>query len=487
MALSATVSAALGSVPSDWLLAQAPSSAFPATLHSSAGGRLTIGNSLIQREFTTAPDFACVSFRSLMASPPAEILRSVQPEALLQLDGITYHIGGLVLPKTGSSNCSAEACPEAARRGVFTDKATLGTMARNESAFNYVSHSSGHPTPRYAWTPGTRYAPEDVAWPARGISLAITFEAPSSAAAKHQQLEVIIHYELLSGAPVITKSLSVRPKSGILPSAVADVVVTGITVEYLAVTQPYSPLALYSYAPPTREATTYANSAYGGHDLIKSHGQGEAYNGMLWVEQDSAHGPVIAWQDDPAIGGKGSPGAPGAGEPLLNASYSYQRDRFGQQHLHPPPPSPHPPPPCPSNCTASCKIDASECANCTACGYCMNPGGRLVHGSNPGEVYPYFGNPCQRQSDCRQCTLDHTCTCSAIVSPAGESRSCCKANSAQDHGGERYSFGVALDPELPGTEGGVLESFKTIELVLDSTEKGKNCFRLQGQCSFMCS
>ena len=101
-----------------------------------------------------------------------------------------------------------------------------------------------------------------------------------------------------------------------------------------------------------------------------------------------------------------------------------------------------------------------------------------------------------------------------MVSPAGEQRSCCKANGGHDHGGKgevlesngvffrarylsngknklticqdrlgthrrrtfaftqeslpqrcayvEYSFGVALDPELPGTEGGVFQSFKTI-------------------------
>ena len=60
------------------------------------------------------------------------------------------------------------------------------------------------------------------------------------------------------------------------------------------------------------------------------------------------------------------------------------------------------------------------------------------------------------------------------MSPAGQQRSCCKANGGHDHGGEEYSFGVALDPDLPGTEGSVFQSFRTIELVLDSTEKERS-------------
>ena len=154
--------AAASAVPADWLVAPA-SSLGHASLSTGAGGRgLVLGNHLIERAFTVEPDFACTSFRSLMASPPSEILRSVQPEALVQLDGIDYHVGGLVLPTAGGSNCSADACPDAARRGVFTDAATLATMVRNESAFNYLRHSSGQPKPRFEWTPGTRHAPSDV-------------------------------------------------------------------------------------------------------------------------------------------------------------------------------------------------------------------------------------------------------------------------------------------------------------------------------------
>ena len=173
LATSACAAAAASPQP-DWLLVKTPTATFPATLRTDSGsGRLTLGNSLAEREFTTVPDFACVSFRSLMVSPPSEILRAVQPEALLQLDGVTYHVGGLVLPAAGAANCSADRCPDAARRGVFTDKKTLSTMVRNESAFNYVSHSSGQPKPRFEWTPGTRHAPKDVSWPAKGVTLAV--------------------------------------------------------------------------------------------------------------------------------------------------------------------------------------------------------------------------------------------------------------------------------------------------------------------------
>ena len=360
----------------DWLLSTSSSDFGPATATVSEPDRLLLANGLVEREFSTAPDFACVSFRSLLQRPAAEILRSVQPEALVQLDGITYHIGGLVLPTAGATNCSAEACPTAARLGVWTDPATLSGMVRNDSAFSYESHSLGTPQPRYEWTPGTRHAPSDVDWPPKGVALYVVFSPPASAPAAHRQLRVTLSYELFAGAPVLTKWLTIEPQPGVPPSAVADVVVTGCTVEYLAVTQPFSPLALYSYAPKedVRLGTPYANN--------QKAGQGEQYNGLLYVLSDSSHGMGVYWQDDAHVLPNGG-AAPGAGEPLLNVSYQYQRDSLG---LKPPPPSPPPPAPpappgpCPANMKGQKTNASSVC--------CANPGGRFVHGPNPGEIYP---------------------------------------------------------------------------------------------------
>ena len=69
----------------------------------------------------------------------------------------------------------------------------------------------------------------------------------------------------------------------------------------------------------------------------------------------------------------------------------------------PPPPPPPPGIPCPPppQCTT--------CGNRTHC--CPNPGNKSHHGPNAGEVYPYFGMPCDQQSDCAECTcfLHPTC------------------------------------------------------------------------------
>jgi hypothetical protein len=67
----------------------------------------------------------------------------------------------------------------------------------------------------------------------------------------------------------------------------------------------------------------------------------------------------------------------------------------------PPPPPPGIPCPPPPQCTT--------CGNRTHC--CPNPGNKFHHGPDSGEVYPYFGMPCDQQSDCAQCTCFLRPTC----------------------------------------------------------------------------
>ena len=96
----------------------------------------------------------------------------------------------------------------------------------------------------------------------------------------------------------------------------------------------------------------------------------------------------------------------------------------------PPPPPPAPPPAPPSPCPPSCTgCTSGSCSKGCTC--CANPGGRQVHGPNPGEVYPYFGKPCVQQSDCGQCALDDTCTCLPVSTTVPGGARCCKGKQAR--------------------------------------------------------
>ena len=55
--------------------------------------RLTLENGLIKRVFKIDPNAATIRYADLTLGRP--LIRAVQPEARLQLDGIWYDVGGL--------------------------------------------------------------------------------------------------------------------------------------------------------------------------------------------------------------------------------------------------------------------------------------------------------------------------------------------------------------------------------------------------------
>ena len=77
--------------PEDWLL-DGPS--FKARVSVTTEGReVVLDNGLLRRVFRLAPNAATVSFENRMTGE--SFLRSVRPEASLELDGIRHDIGGL--------------------------------------------------------------------------------------------------------------------------------------------------------------------------------------------------------------------------------------------------------------------------------------------------------------------------------------------------------------------------------------------------------
>jgi len=58
--------------------------------------------------------------------------------------------------------------------------------------------------------PGTRHTPTTIAWPPKGIHLALKFVAPSTAPASLGKVAVIVHYELYDGLPAFRKWVEVE-------------------------------------------------------------------------------------------------------------------------------------------------------------------------------------------------------------------------------------------------------------------------------------
>ena len=67
-------------------------------------------------------------------------------------------------------------------------------------------------TAPFPWKPARHAAP--VAWPSLGGELIVDFTAPPTADPNHQDVVISVHYELLQGAPVLSKWLSISRAGG---------------------------------------------------------------------------------------------------------------------------------------------------------------------------------------------------------------------------------------------------------------------------------
>ena len=58
----------------------------------SSEGQLVFSNGLLRRSFLLQPNFSCVDFLNL--STQQQLIRSIEPEARITLNGIAYRVGG---------------------------------------------------------------------------------------------------------------------------------------------------------------------------------------------------------------------------------------------------------------------------------------------------------------------------------------------------------------------------------------------------------
>jgi hypothetical protein len=171
----------------DWLLDAAP---FKAALYRGAGrDELVLANGLIARTFRLAPNAATVGLDNLVTGEA--ILRGVKPEAILDIDGRRYEVGGL----KGQPNYA------------FLRPEWVDGLTASPAALRFVGLAIGKPTERMAWKRVRHHAP-GVKWPPEGVSLRLDFAMPSANPPKPGDLQgvtVSVHYELYDGLPCYAK------------------------------------------------------------------------------------------------------------------------------------------------------------------------------------------------------------------------------------------------------------------------------------------
>jgi len=177
----------------DWLIED---SSFKANVSfDQSSGRITISNGLVERVFDTRLS-ATVRYSNLMTGQ--EMIRAIEPEAQLVLDGVEIVLGG------------ADSQPN---KAFLTDK-WLAEMKPIAGAMRSLQHQIGGETKeRFAWNRVRHHAP-DVKWPPAGKYLRLDYGFLEDFNANKAGLKISIHFEIYDGIPLICKWITVTNSGG---------------------------------------------------------------------------------------------------------------------------------------------------------------------------------------------------------------------------------------------------------------------------------
>jgi hypothetical protein len=168
----------------DWLI---DNSSYSATIKQT-NSDLILQNGLVQRVIRLTPDAATIALTNQQTDE--SLLRSVRPEAIVQIDGTNFDVGGLSGQKIHN----------------YLDDKQLNDLTANPKAFHFKSLSIGKTEPRFAWKPRREWMPKDMPWPPPGAAVTLAFTAPAVLG----DIFVDVHYEIFDGLPVISKWIVVR-------------------------------------------------------------------------------------------------------------------------------------------------------------------------------------------------------------------------------------------------------------------------------------
>jgi hypothetical protein len=168
----------------DWLL---DSRSFAATAQlSKAPEELVLENGLVRRTFKLSPNAATIGFDNLMSG--ATLLRAVEPEATVTIDGQEYSVGGL-----SGQRDRAYLLPE-----------WSASLTNEHGSFQYMDCAIGKPQMPFSWKRTRHNA--DLPWPPSGARIALKFRGPTEAT---REIIITVHHEMYDGLPVTCKWLTI--------------------------------------------------------------------------------------------------------------------------------------------------------------------------------------------------------------------------------------------------------------------------------------
>ena len=192
----------------DWLINRTGSIT---SLYKTADGKLILCNGIISRTFSITPNCATVALDLL--SNDESFIRSVRPEAEVEINGVKFMVGGL----TGQP-VHNYLLPE-----------WLEKMQGDPESFKLINFVIGDCKARFPWKKRKEWMPKDLQWPLPGKELVFRYRLDdtalkslqnkgmnSSDAGNYEYLKGIlveVHYELYDNMPVFSKWIKVINQS----------------------------------------------------------------------------------------------------------------------------------------------------------------------------------------------------------------------------------------------------------------------------------
>jgi hypothetical protein len=148
-------------VDGDWLIS--PVKVRSGVYRTENANEIVLSNGLIKRVFRVKPNAATVAFENLVTGE--SIMRSVKPEAQVEIDGVMYDVGGL----TGQPD------------NAFLRLEWIDDLKVDPDAFQFVGFEVGQPRNRMEWKKVRHFAPKSQ-WPPLGAYLRMDYRMPSTKA-----------------------------------------------------------------------------------------------------------------------------------------------------------------------------------------------------------------------------------------------------------------------------------------------------------------
>ncbi len=237
----------------DWLIDPRP---FAAKVSTSSDGRdVELDNGLIRRTIRLGSAGTTIAFDNVASAE--SLLRSIRPEAVLELNGQRINVGGLIGQPIHN----------------YLSPEWLDHMEPDPQAFHLAGFHVGKTEARFGWQKHSEWLSQDLPWPAPGAGVTLRFQAPTNC----PPVAVEVHYEIYDGLPLVAKWLTVSNESS------EPVTLDALIVEQLALVEPESIVdgTAANFRGAYRDLEVFSDYSFGGNMT------------------GDADAPAVHWKTDP--------------------------------------------------------------------------------------------------------------------------------------------------------------------------------------------